>query len=171
MSDASQMKIFQSPDQRLAENKLYELVATEIERGQMSKGVWAKAIAESRGDEAGAKSIYIKLRVQELTDELAVALEIRKSEFSNDLERARMAKKAASAAQEAQAKEERRQKVLSESTKMRSAYKKMYASMDDDPQKDSLLVPLLSIKDSLLGPLLLGIFLVGLFLTIAAATG
>ena len=66
------MNIFQSPDQRLAENKLYELVAIEIERGQMSKGVWAKAIAESGGGEAAAKSLYIKLRVQELTDELAI---------------------------------------------------------------------------------------------------
>ena len=49
------MRFFKSSEERLAENKLYELVATEIERGEMSKGVWAKAISQSETGEAGAK--------------------------------------------------------------------------------------------------------------------
>ena len=40
----------------------------EVESGQRRPGVWAKAFAESEGDETKAKVAYLKSRVQQLTD-------------------------------------------------------------------------------------------------------
>ncbi len=40
----------------------------EVESGQRRPGVWAKAFAESEGDETKAKVAYLKARVQQLTD-------------------------------------------------------------------------------------------------------
>ena len=55
--------------QKLAEEKLYELAAEEITANNIRPGLWAKAIAESDGDEAKAKARYIKLCVETMKAE------------------------------------------------------------------------------------------------------
>ena len=55
--------------QKLAEEHLYELAAEEIAANNIRPGLWAKAIAESDGDDAKAKARYIKLRVEAMKAE------------------------------------------------------------------------------------------------------
>ena len=55
--------------QKLAEEHLYELAAEEIAANNIRPGLWAKAIAESDGDDAKAKARYIKLRVETMKAE------------------------------------------------------------------------------------------------------
>ena len=50
------------------ENKLYEIVAEEIERGEISKGIWAKALSISEGDKEKTQAMYIKIRVHDLSE-------------------------------------------------------------------------------------------------------
>lgn len=52
------------------EERLYEQVYEEVSNNQIRTGLWAKALSESYGDEYAAKSIYIKLRVESIKDEL-----------------------------------------------------------------------------------------------------
>jgi hypothetical protein len=52
------------------EELLYEFVATELETGSLSKGLWTKALAETEFDDARARALYIKMRVASLTAEL-----------------------------------------------------------------------------------------------------
>ena len=61
--------MFKTPEKRLTEVQLYELVAEEIENNQQSKGLWTKAISDSEGDHEKAQALYIKLGVQMLKDE------------------------------------------------------------------------------------------------------
>lgn len=56
---------------RLIEESLYAEVLREVESGYRRDGLWAKALSEAEFDEAKAKSLYIKHRVQALKDELA----------------------------------------------------------------------------------------------------
>jgi len=49
---------------KLAEERLYAQAAEEVASGQIRLGLWAKAIAETGGDEAAAKANYLKLRVE-----------------------------------------------------------------------------------------------------------
>jgi hypothetical protein len=65
--------MFETPEDRLTEVQLYELVAEELENNQQSKGLWAKAISDSEGNHEKAKALYIKLRVQMIKDEWAHA--------------------------------------------------------------------------------------------------
>ena len=48
---------------------LYEYVMEEMESKEPLKGLWAKAIAHSEGNNNKAKSLYIQYRVQALKDE------------------------------------------------------------------------------------------------------
>lgn len=57
---------------RALDESLYEIVAAEIDRGERRPGLWAKAIADCRGSEAKATSLYLKYRVQSLKDELTL---------------------------------------------------------------------------------------------------
>ena len=59
--------------QKLAEEQLYELAAEEIAANNIRPGLWAKAIAESDGDDAKAKARYIKLRVETMKAETDLA--------------------------------------------------------------------------------------------------
>ena len=68
-------KWFESSEDRLREIEFYDHVAQEIEGGFRIDGLWAKALAESKGDEKVAKGRYIELRVQMLKDESNVAAE------------------------------------------------------------------------------------------------
>jgi hypothetical protein len=44
----------------------YEAVAAEIQRKELKPGLWTKAVAESAGSNDRARSIYIKLRANQL---------------------------------------------------------------------------------------------------------
>lgn len=59
---------------RLTEEALYAEVLREMETGIRRDGLWAKALSEAGGEEAPSKARYIKLRVQSLRDEVAIAL-------------------------------------------------------------------------------------------------
>jgi hypothetical protein len=67
--------MFKTPEDRLTEIELYELVAEEIENNQQSKGLWTKALSESAGDMERAEALYIKLRVQMISDEWTLITE------------------------------------------------------------------------------------------------
>jgi len=53
---------------RADDELLYEFVLNEIENGVVSKGLWGKALANSSGNDANAKSIYMQYRVQSIKD-------------------------------------------------------------------------------------------------------
>ena len=65
--------MFETPEDRLSEIQLYELVAEELENGEQVRGLWFKAIADAEGDEEKAKPLYLKYRVQMIRDEWAYA--------------------------------------------------------------------------------------------------
>jgi hypothetical protein len=68
---------------RLFEEKLYELTLSEIESGNVRQGLWARALAESRGNHSEAQSTYLKLRVQSLKDEILISSTIEEWLASN----------------------------------------------------------------------------------------
>ena len=53
---------------RADDELLYEYVLNEIEKDIIVKGLWAKALANSAGNDANAKSIYMQYRVQSIKD-------------------------------------------------------------------------------------------------------
>ena len=63
---------------KLAEEQLYAQAAEEVAAGQIRQGLWAKAIAETGGDEAAAKAHYLKLRVEIMKAEAEVTDFVRK---------------------------------------------------------------------------------------------
>ena len=66
------MAVAQSADvmalDNVTEENHWAAAMAEVESGQRRPGVWAKAFAESEGDETKAKVAYLKARVQQLTD-------------------------------------------------------------------------------------------------------
>jgi hypothetical protein len=66
--------------ERVAEERIYELVMREIESGQRRDGLWLKAVENSGGDEKRAKILYIKYRVQSMKDEIEISQSIREAE-------------------------------------------------------------------------------------------
>ena len=52
-----------------ADEAIYEAAMKELDGGERRSGVWAKALAESDGDEAKAKARYIQYRVQQIKAE------------------------------------------------------------------------------------------------------
>ena len=54
-----------------ADYGLFERAFKEIETHQLAKGIWARALSESGGDENRARALYISLRVDHLRKELA----------------------------------------------------------------------------------------------------
>lgn len=75
--------MFKTSRDRLTEVQLYELVAKEIENNRQSKGLWAKAFADTEGDFEKAKALYIKLRVQMIKDELVEETRLIRDEWAN----------------------------------------------------------------------------------------
>jgi len=61
-----------TPKQRQGEEAMLAKIMSEIESGQRRKGVWAKAVMDSEGDEAKAESLYLKYAVQSLVDEWTI---------------------------------------------------------------------------------------------------
>jgi len=55
--------------QKLAEEHLYELAAEEIAANNIRPGLYAKALAETDGNEDAARARYIKLRVETMKAE------------------------------------------------------------------------------------------------------
>ncbi len=70
-------------DARRLEESLYAIALAEVANEDIKPGLWAKAFADSRGNDAVAKAIYLKLRVQSLRDELA-ALDRKIQQFEAD---------------------------------------------------------------------------------------
>lgn len=57
---------FKLPDPKeLPTDPFYEAVADEIIRGEIDKGMWLKAFAESGGSETGTKSLYVRYRAEQ----------------------------------------------------------------------------------------------------------
>jgi len=63
---------FKNASSRLADERLYDIVATELHHEVRRPGIWAQAFAKSKGDESLAEAHYIELRVQSLRDEIEV---------------------------------------------------------------------------------------------------
>lgn len=59
------------------EDQFYEKAMEELESDNKKKGIWAKAFAQSRGDEIKAKAMYIDIRAKEMM-QLQEAIEIEK---------------------------------------------------------------------------------------------
>ena len=66
---------------RAEETILYEYVLDELEDGYKVRGLWAKALAMSEGDENKATSLYMQYRVQNIKD-FFVSLKIAYEELS-----------------------------------------------------------------------------------------
>ena len=89
---------FKSAQDRAQEASLYAEAMSELERGERDKGLWAKALAESDGDEQKATARYLKLRVVALKDFLQVGEDMKASvedELERDAEAQEAARKAA----------------------------------------------------------------------------
>ena len=52
------------------EEDIYAAALSEVESGATRPGLWAKAFAESEGNEPKSKALYIKLRVQQEKDRI-----------------------------------------------------------------------------------------------------
>jgi len=52
-----------------SDQKFYDMVADELRAKMIADGVWVRSVAESRGDEAKARAIYIGYRVNQLKAE------------------------------------------------------------------------------------------------------
>ena len=63
---------------RLVEERLYGIVAAELANGEIREGLWAKALADSKGAEEAAKGLYMKYRVQSMRDDVSIAISERK---------------------------------------------------------------------------------------------
>ena len=48
---------------------LFEFVGLELERGEINRGLWTKALAETDFDDGKARARYVKLRVESLRKE------------------------------------------------------------------------------------------------------
>ena len=62
------------------EDEIYEKIMIEIEEDKKVKSTWAKALAQSDGDDKKAESLYINLRVQNIQEEQQRQIEIKKNQ-------------------------------------------------------------------------------------------
>ena len=62
------------------DSKFYEQVARELQDGPPIPGLWTQAFAETSGDEAKARALYIQYRVQQLRSEAVAAKKRQKYE-------------------------------------------------------------------------------------------
>lgn len=75
---------------RLVEERLYEQALNEAQSGRLRDGLWAKALANSLGDEIKARALYLKYRVQSMLDEseLLKGVEEELDKLSSEMENA-----------------------------------------------------------------------------------
>ena len=64
----------------MTEEEAYAQVAAELTERDLKPGLWAKALAESVGNESVAKSLYLKFRAEQVLSECEAAKERRESE-------------------------------------------------------------------------------------------
>jgi hypothetical protein len=55
------------------DEQLYEAAVAELRRGVLRGGLWARAVAESRGNEYEAIAAYLQLRVRQLVEAEALS--------------------------------------------------------------------------------------------------
>jgi hypothetical protein len=77
----------------IEEELLYKQVLDEVNAGIMRDGIYAKALADSLGDEGKAKSLYIKYRVQSLIEEEKHKAELLGLKLTKDRKNAKLAQK------------------------------------------------------------------------------
>lgn len=53
----------------IKDKDLYAIVGQEVANGSIDIGLWTKAISECGGNEAQAKSLYLKMRVLDLSEQ------------------------------------------------------------------------------------------------------
>ena len=74
------MGLFQSAKSRfllkVSEENIYGMIVNEMANGQISQGLYAKALASANGDEQQTKATYIKLRADMMKAELAAMVEL-----------------------------------------------------------------------------------------------
>ena len=68
-------KSFEKAVSNLEEERVYEAISIEIAEGSVKAGLWTKAIAEADGNKERIESIYIRLRFQNIVDEMLVKKE------------------------------------------------------------------------------------------------
>ena len=81
-------KSFEKAVSNLEEERVYEAISIEIAEGSVKAGLWTKAIAEADGNEGRIESIYIRLRFQNIVDEILV----KKEQENRDAEKKNRAK-------------------------------------------------------------------------------
>lgn len=87
-------------------NAFYEVVAREIEQGQLDKVNWTRAVANSAGDDKLAKSLYVRYRAQALQE--AHSQRARAEHEAQVLARERQKRQAMEAAARAQAEQNKK---------------------------------------------------------------
>jgi len=72
--------IFKSETEKYAkaldEKRLYEQAVSEVANKAVDRGLWAKAFAESGGNKSAAEARYLNLRVEEMRQQRAAAIEL-----------------------------------------------------------------------------------------------
>lgn len=53
----------------IKDKDLYAIVGQEVANGDIDTGLWTKAVANSGGNDAQAKSLYLKMRVLDLSNQ------------------------------------------------------------------------------------------------------
>lgn len=66
------------------EEKMYSDVVDEIKAGQVSQGLFAKALAESNGNKTEAESRYVTLRVDQLKREMIIESDEKKRQKNTE---------------------------------------------------------------------------------------
>ncbi len=115
---------------RVNDEFLYEYVLNEIETDTVAKGLWAKAIAHSEGNEKKVKPLYMQYRVQDIKDEFT-----KKNIAYEELKRDTLYKKISSIFTEVNSNDE--DLVLSNS--------KEKSKSDDDVSFISIIITLISL--------------------------
>lgn len=74
------MSYFTTRKQRKEEEYLYSAVTEEIERNEIFKPLWMKALADSNFDKQRTQALYIKYRVQKIKDDISNDQDVQKEE-------------------------------------------------------------------------------------------
>lgn len=69
-----------NPKSRLSDDDLFERALDEVQNKKMIKGVWARALSESDGNEKKAEALYLKLRVQQIKDKKLLSAQKKQAE-------------------------------------------------------------------------------------------
>ncbi len=72
-------------EKRVAEEKLYEKVASDLKNGIRKEGLYAKALVDANGSVELANAIYIKYAVQSLQDDLTLQAEQERARREQDI--------------------------------------------------------------------------------------